>query len=147
MAGWGAVGAGAALLARLARRRELGRFPLAIACGFAGLAFGAWMDVYQWTLASRQDVDSYLAVAASSLPYNLAHAIGNVAFCLLIGPVFIRALRRYRRRLEVSWERPPRRPAIAAALVVAVAVSAEASVPAPAESRRGRQPLRRRDLS
>src|SRR5204862_1155833 len=34
MAAWGAVGVGGALLARLFRRRELGRLPLAIVCGF-----------------------------------------------------------------------------------------------------------------
>ena len=65
---------------------------LALVCGAAGLAFGAWMDVYQWTLAARQDLETYLAVSGTSLPYNLAHAIGNVVFCLLIGPAFIRAL-------------------------------------------------------
>ena len=93
MAGWGAVGIGGAALARLTRGRELGRVPLALVCGLAGLAFGAWMDVYQWTLAARQDLPSYIAVSGSSLPYNLAHAIGNFVFCLAIGPVFLRALR------------------------------------------------------
>jgi prenyltransferase beta subunit len=107
MAGWGAVGVGGALLARLLRHREPSRLLLAAVCGLAGLAFGAWMDVYQWTLGARQDLDSYLVVAGTSLPYNLAHAIGNVVFCLLIGPAFIRALTRYRRRLEVSWRRAP----------------------------------------
>ena len=97
---------GGALLARILRGREPSRLVLAAACGLAGLAFGAWMDVYQWTLGARQDLDSYLVVAASSLPYNLAHAIGNVVFCLLIGPAFVRALERYRRRLEVSWPAP-----------------------------------------
>ncbi len=106
MAGWGAVGVGGALLARILRGREPSRLVLAAACGLAGLAFGAWMDVYQWTLGARQDLDSYLVVAASSLPYNLAHAIGNVVFCLLIGPAFVRALERYRRRLEVRWPAP-----------------------------------------
>ena len=77
--------------------------PLAIACGIAGLAFGALLDLYQTTLAARQDLPTYLAVSGTSLPYNLAHAIGNVVFCLLIGPAFIRALRRYRRRFEVRW--------------------------------------------
>ena len=115
MAGWGGVGVGGALLARAMRGRELGRVRLALVCGLAGLAFGAWMDVYQWTLAARQDLDSYLAVSASSLPYNLAHAIGNVVFCLLIGPVFIRA-RRYRRRFEVRWETAPAAAAAMAAL-------------------------------
>ena len=80
---------------------------LAAVCGVAGLAFGAWMDVYQWTLAARQDLDTYVAVAGTSLPYNLAHAAGNVVFCLLIGPAFLRALARYRRRFEVRWERSP----------------------------------------
>src|ERR687894_115451 len=106
MVGWGAVGIAGALLALVLRGREPGRLTLAVVCGVAGLAFGAWMDLYQLTLAAHQDLDSYLALAATSLPYNLAHAIGNVVFCLLIGPVFIRALRRYRRRLEVSWPAP-----------------------------------------
>jgi prenyltransferase beta subunit len=129
MVGWGGVGVAAALLARAMRGREPGRVPLAIACGLGGLAFGAWMDVYQWTLAARQDLDSYLAVSASSLPYNLAHAIGNVVFCLLIGPLFVRSLRRYRRRFEVTWE--PVRPAagLAAALVLALAVAAGVGAP------------------
>jgi energy-coupling factor transport system substrate-specific component len=107
MAGWGAVGVAGALLARALRGREPNRFVLAGVCGLAGLVFGAWMDVYQWTLTGRQDLDSYLVVAGSSLPYNVAHAVGNVVFCLLIGPLFIRALRRYRRRLEVSWRPAP----------------------------------------
>jgi hypothetical protein len=124
MVGWGGVGVGAGLLARFLRGRELGRLPLALVCGLAGLAFGAWMDVYQWTLAARQDLDSYLAVAASSLPYNLAHAIGNVVFCLLIGPAFVRALARYRRRLEVHWERPAPAAAGLAAAVLALALAA-----------------------
>ena len=107
MAGWGAVGVAGALLARALRGREPNRFVLAAVCGVAGLAFGAWMDVYQWTLAARQDLDTYVAVAGTSLPYNLAHAAGNVVFCLLIGPAFLRGLARYRRRFEVRWERSP----------------------------------------
>ena len=119
MAGWGAVGVGGALLARALRGREPNRFLLAAVCGLAGLAFGAWMDVYQWTLGARQDLDSYLVVAGTSLPYNLAHAIGNVVFCLLIGPAFIRALERYRRRLELRWL-----PAAAAGALLLVALVA-----------------------
>ena len=129
MVGWGGVGVAAAVLARAMRGREPGRVPLALACAVAGLAFGAWMDVYQWTLAARQDLDSYVAVSASSLPYNLAHAAGNFVFCLLIGPLFVRSLRRYRRRFEVTWE--PARPAagVAAALVLALVVTAGAGAP------------------
>jgi hypothetical protein len=133
MAGWGGVGVGGALLALALRGREPNRFVLAAVCGVAGLLFGAWMDVYQWTLAARQDLDTYIAVAGTSLPYNLAHAIGNVAFCLLIGPAFLRALARYRRRLEVRWERSPV-PIVAGvallALVLALPAMASAATPA-----------------
>jgi energy-coupling factor transport system substrate-specific component len=129
MAGWGAVGVAGAALAWALRGREPNRFVLAAVCGLAGLAFGAWMDLYQLTLAAHQDLDSYLALSASSLPYNLAHAIGNVVFCLLIGPVFIRALRRYRRRLEVRW---PAAAGIAATLLLVLLLAGPA-VAAPAD--------------
>jgi energy-coupling factor transport system substrate-specific component len=130
MTGWGAVGVGGAVLARFLRGREPNRWLLAGVCGVAGLAFGAWMDLYQLTLAAHQDLDSYLALSATSLPYNLAHAIGNVVFCLLIGPVFIRALRRYRRRLEVRWAAPV---VAALALVLLLAAPAAASPASRAE--------------
>ena len=133
MAGWGAVGIAGAVLARSLRGREPNRFVLAGFCGLAGLAFGAWMDVYQWTLAARQDLDTYVAVAGTSLPYNIAHAVGNVVFCLLIGPAFLRALARYRRRLEVRWERSPAPVvlgAIAIALVLLLPAAAIAATPA-----------------
>ena len=134
MAGWGGVAVGGAALAKAMRRsEEPGRLRLALACGAAGLAFGAWMDVYQWTLAARQDLDTYVAVSGTSLPYNLAHAIGNVVFCLLIGPAFVRALTRYRRRFEVRWPAAVR-PAAAAtlALVALLAVPAAAVAASPA---------------
>src|SRR5438874_2344945 len=34
---------------------------------------------------------------------DIAHAVGNVVFALLLGPAFVRALARYRRRFEVRW--------------------------------------------
>jgi len=136
MAAWGAVGIGGAVLAWATRGRELGRLELALYCGLAGFAFGAIMDVYQWTLAARQDLSTYLAVATTSLPYNIAHAVGNVAFCLVIGPVFVRSLRRYRRRFEAVWPQAPVRRGVAggaiAATLAALAVSVGLTVPAAA---------------
>ena len=146
MAGWGVRGRAAARVFARACCGDASRAgcSLAAVCGAAGLAFGAWMDVYQWTLAARQDLDSYLAIAATSLPYNLAHAIGNVGFSLLIGPAFVRALRRYRRRFEVRWPAPAG--AAAAALLLAV-VAALAMPPRPRRRRPPRKAeryLRRR---
>ena len=105
MAAWGGVGIGGAALARLTRGRELGRLPLAAACALAGIGFGLVMDLYQWTLAAEQTLAALLVVSAGSLWFNVAHAVGNVAFCLLVGPPFLHALARYRRRFEVRWAR------------------------------------------
>ena len=127
MVGWGAVGVSGALLARMLRDRQPGRLVLAAMCGLAGLAFGAWMDLYQLTLAAHQDLDTYLALSASSLPYNVAHATGNVVFCLLIGPAFIRALRRYRRRFQVRWAASA---AAGATLILLLPAAAGAATPA-----------------
>ena len=117
MASWAIVGIAGGGLAWALRGRPLGRIRLALVCGAAGFVFGALMDVYQWSFAATQTLDSYLAVSATSLPYNVAHAVGNVTFCLIFGPAFVRAVSRYRRRFEVRWRAPG--PAVAATLALA----------------------------
>src|SRR5439155_25676980 len=97
------VGLGGALLGRAMRGREPNRIVLAVACGLSGFLFGALMDLYQWTLAAEHTLASYLAISGTSLTFNVAHAIGNVVFALILGPAFVRALERYRRRFEVRW--------------------------------------------
>jgi len=126
MAAWGGVGIAGAALAQVTRGRELGRWPLALACAVAGAGFGAVMDTYQWTLAAQQDAATWIAVSGSSLPYNLAHVVGNVVFCLLIGPGLLRALSRYRRRFDVRWA-PAAAAAGAVLLVLALPVAASAA--------------------
>jgi energy-coupling factor transport system substrate-specific component len=132
MAAWGMVGVGGGLLGR-ATKRGLGRWPLAAACGVAGAAFGLTMDTYQWTLAPIQGFDAFVAISASSLPYNAAHVVGNVAFCLALGPAFVRALTRYRRRFEVRWALPA-----AASLALAVVLASPASLAEASSASRAR---------
>jgi energy-coupling factor transport system substrate-specific component len=127
MLGWGTAGLIGAGLAAVAGR-DLGRIPLALACAFAGAVFGALLDLYQWTQGATHDLAAYLTWSATSLPYNLAHILGNIVFCLLLGPTFVRSLRRFRRRFEVRWA-----PA-AAALLVAVAVAGSLAAPPAAEA-------------
>ncbi len=134
MAAWGGVGILGALLARVAGGRELGRVPLALACGAAGLMFGLVMDAFQWTLAAEETLASYIAISGVSLPYNLAHVVGNVLFCLLIGPPLVRALQRYRRRLEFTWKPSATVPVACAAVALALAGALAAPAPAAALS-------------
>ena len=153
MAAWGGVGMAGGALGALVRRgsgsrqargagdhassepRELGRWGLAVACGLAGLGFGIVMDLHLWTLGAEQTLASYVVLSARSLPFNVAHIVGNVAFCLVIGPPLVRALRRYRRRFEVRWAAPAaavsaRVPAACVALTLVLAGVALVGTPA-----------------
>jgi Prenyltransferase and squalene oxidase repeat len=131
MAAWGSVGVLGAWLGVVTGRR-LGRIPLAIACGGAGLVFGAIMDLSTWaTLSGSHTLAAYLTIAGVSLPFNLAHAAGNVVFCLLFGPVLVAALERSSLRSRVTW-RPAG--AVIPVLAVAAVLAGAASAPEPAEA-------------
>ena len=109
MAGWGMVGLLGAMLAATTGRR-LGRLPLALACGFAGLAYGALLDLsLMVTYGGEQSLDRFLALSARGIPFNIAHAAGNFALALAAGPALIRMLDRYRGRFEVAWGERARR--------------------------------------
>src|SRR4051794_14584842 len=123
MLGWGLAGVIGGVLAAVAGR-DLGRVPLAAACAFAGAAFGALLDLYQWTQGATHDLAAYLVWSSTSLPYNIAHVTGNIVFCLLLGPTFVRSLTRFRRRFELRWA-----PAAASLLALAALAGAAASPP------------------
>ena len=135
MAGWGMAGLLGAWLAALTGRRA-GRIGLAAACGVAGLLYGALLDLsVMVSYGGEQSLDRYLALSARGIPFNLAHAAGNVALALAAGPALVSMLSRYRRRLEFRWRRAG---APAAACALAALVIAPALVPsAPGVARAG----------
>jgi energy-coupling factor transport system substrate-specific component len=82
------------------------RFALAAFCFVLGLAFSAFMDVWNWiAFYDEHTWQTFVAVHARGLPFDLAHAIGNVVIALAAGPELRRLLDRYGRRLhtEVVW--------------------------------------------
>lgn len=142
MVAWGLCGVFGALIGR-ATGQQIGRVWLAILCGIAGLGFGAIMDGSIWvTYAGGQGITEYLAISATSLPFNLAHALGNVVFALAFGPALLRAVMRYRTRLEVRWIESAERGAVTngagaaplAAIAIALVVAFAALAPASAEA-------------
>jgi uncharacterized membrane protein len=139
MAGWGLVGLFGAWLA-MATRRRLGRLGLAAACGVAGLAYGALLDLsVMVTYGGEQSLDRYLALSSRGVPFNLAHAAGNVAIALAAGPALVRMIARYRTRLEFTWRPAGALPAIlvlalAGTTLVAPPASARAAVPGKARA-------------
>lgn len=120
-AGWGLVGLAGAGLALISGRR-LGRLGLAVACGLAGLAYGALQDFsVMITYGGEQSVDRYVALSSRGIPFNIAHAVGNFAIAYVAGPALVRMISRYRTRLTFTWHRPP---AAAHTLVVMIALCA-----------------------
>ena len=55
------------------------------------------------TYGGEQSLDRFLALSARGIPFNIAHAAGNVALALVAGPAIVRMLIRYRRRFEFAW--------------------------------------------
>ncbi len=144
MSAWGLVGLfGAGLARAFGGRRPTasggvcpGRVPLALACGLAGLAYGAILDFSTWvTFTGEHTLGQYLAISGTALPFNLAHAIGNVVFFLAFGPGLIAAVQRCRTRFAVVWQRAPGAalPAVLLALVIGAAALAPAGTARAAE--------------
>jgi energy-coupling factor transport system substrate-specific component len=102
MLAWGSCGVLGAVAAPLLRRRVV----LAAFCFVLGMAFSAFMDVWNWlAFYDEHTWQTFAAVHARGLPFDLAHGIGNVVIALVAGPELRRLLDRYGRRLrtEVVW--------------------------------------------
>jgi energy-coupling factor transport system substrate-specific component len=123
MAGWGMCGLlGAALALGM---RNAGRFSLAAVCGFAGIAYGLLLNFsLMATYGGDLSIQRFLTLEARAIPFDAAHALGNVAFALLAGPAMVRMLSRFRARFE--W----RTPALASVILVVLLLPALLPTPA-----------------
>jgi energy-coupling factor transport system substrate-specific component len=107
MVAWGIVGVVGAAWAPLTRGR-LPRVPTAALLVLCALFYGALTNLSTLTAAGgTPSAAQWGATEAAGLPFDIAHAVGNVAFFLAFGPAFVRVLRRYRARLEVRWTTAP----------------------------------------
>ena len=103
MAAWGLIGVIGAGWARVTRGR-LPRLPTALVCIAVAFLYGLLTNLSTLTAAGRTPTTGqWAATEVAGLPFDLAHAVGNVAFFLAFGPAFVRVLQRYRARLEVRW--------------------------------------------
>lgn len=101
MLAWGACGAIGGITAPLLRRRLV----FAATVCVLGFGFSFLMDVWQWLSFYPHTWQAFAAQIVRGIPFDLAHAIGNVVLALAAGPELRRVLERYRRRLrtEVVW--------------------------------------------
>jgi energy-coupling factor transport system substrate-specific component len=104
MFAWGMIGLFGALLAKVFGK-NLGRWTLASGCGSAALIFGAITNFSHWvTFSGDHRLETLPFYYGSAIPFDIAHCIGNMIFCLLFGPALVKALDRYQRRSKVIWE-------------------------------------------
>ena len=107
MVAWGLVGVIGAGWAPLTRGR-LPRIATAALLVLCALMYGGLTNLSTLTAAGgTPTLAQWGAVEVSGLPFDIAHAVGNVAFFLAFGPALVRVLRRYRARLEVRWTPAP----------------------------------------
>ena len=95
---WGLAGAGAGVLGRYFPRT--GRAGMALFNGFWGFLFGWLMNLYLVVfLIKPLTWSSVLTAYSASLPFDCFHALGNVAFSVLLGPQLVRVLRRFKAKM------------------------------------------------
>ena len=144
MAGWGMTGILGAWLSVISRGNA-GRWTLAGACGLAAVAYGALLNFsLMASYGGELSLERFLTLEARAVPFDAAHAIGNIALALAAGPAMVRMLVRFRERFE--WRRaeapvPRQAPGggimgggVAAAMLVALSLGA--LVPASAHAAR-----------
>jgi energy-coupling factor transport system substrate-specific component len=102
MAAWGLCGMLGALLARFVR--DPGRLVLAAVCGLAAVGFGAILN-FSLVVSYGGEVSwaHFWFWETRAVPFEIAHASGNIVLALVAGPAMIRMLRRFRERFE--WRR------------------------------------------
>lgn len=101
MLAWGGCGLLGGIAAPLLRRR----LAFAAFCVALGFAFGSVMDLWLWYGFYPHTEAALLARLAAGVPFNVAHAAGNLALALAAGPELRRVLERFARRsrTEVVW--------------------------------------------
>jgi energy-coupling factor transport system substrate-specific component len=102
MAAWGLCGILGAALALGAR--NVGRLTLAAVCGLAAVGYGAILNFsLMATYGGELSWQRFWIFEGRAVPFEIAHAAGNVAFALIAGPAMVRMLIRFRERFE--WTR------------------------------------------
>ncbi len=118
MAAWAATGLVGATLARLTAGR-VARWPLAIICALVGFAFAAFQDVGDWVTYSDHSLAQLGIYVGKGTAFDAVHAAGCFVFALAFGLALLRALRRFRARMDVTWLPAEGLPLLVAGVAVA----------------------------
>ena len=83
--------------------RNAGRLGLAVTCGLAGILYGALLNFsLMATYGGELSLERFGVLSARAVPFDAAHAIGNVVLALVAGPAMVRMLAPLPRALRVG---------------------------------------------
>lgn len=128
MAAWGVTGLIGAGLATLTAGR-ISRWPLAIVCAVVGYAFVVVQDVGDWVTYSDHSSAALGFYVGKGTGFDVIHAAGCLVFALAFGPALVRALRRFRGRLEITWLPAQTLPVLIGLACLAVLGAGAAGIP------------------
>jgi energy-coupling factor transport system substrate-specific component len=136
-AGWGTAGSDAAGWdaagwdTASGGQPRIGRWPLALVCLVVGFGFTAVQDVGDWVTYSDHSWAQLGIYVGKGIGFDAIHAAGCLVFALALGPVLIRSIQRFARRLQVTWIAPG---AVAPLLAVALVGGLLSGLPRPASA-------------
>lgn len=101
MFAWGLAGASAGAVKDICPR--ISSKGLILLCFLWGYLFGWTMNLWSWlTFVQPLTWKTFVAYGVTSFWFDTSHAVGNMIFCTCFGPGFIKILKRFRRKLEVT---------------------------------------------
>jgi len=101
----GIVGGGAALLPKT-KNQHLNLLILSVYSFPAAFIYGWLTNLWFWSaFVHPKNVNTFLLLAGASFFGDLARALSTVFFLLILGPAFLRILKRYKKRFEVRYEK------------------------------------------
>jgi len=101
MFAWGIAGASSGVLKIIFP--NIGTAGMSVFHFIWGYLFGWIMNIWFWTaFIYPLNWQSFLATYAASFWFDTFHAVGNVAFYLIFGAGFVKILKRFRKKLEIS---------------------------------------------
>ena len=102
MLSWGLCGLSAGFLGKMLPKAGIKTFAI---FGFVwGYLFGWIMNFWYWySFVHPLNLKSFLLVNVSSFWFDCLHAGGNVVFALVLGGDFLKILKRFQRKLKVTY--------------------------------------------
>ncbi|SMB93232.1 energy-coupling factor transport system substrate-specific component [Thermanaeromonas toyohensis ToBE] len=99
---WGMVGVSGAVLKALFP--TAGNKTLTVICFLWGYLYGAFMDIWQWSVFMRPlTIKTYFLVWVAGFSFDSLRAIGNLLCCAILGHQTLKILEYFRKKIDVQY--------------------------------------------